>query len=101
MKDNGLSKENLKKILKHCMPILKQKYSVCSMGIFGSCVRGDQSLQSDVDLLVEFENVPGLFAYIELENYLSGLVGRKVDLVMKGSLKPIIGKQILSEVEVL
>lgn len=101
MKDNSLSKENLKKILKHCMPILKEKYSVCSIGLFGSFVRGDQSLQSDVDLLVEFDQVPGLFAYIELENYLSDLIGRKVDLVMKESLKPVIGKNVLSEVEAI
>jgi len=49
-------------------------------------------------VLVEFEQAPSLFQYIDLENYLSELVGIKVDLVMKKTLKPYIGQRILAEV---
>jgi uncharacterized protein len=62
-------------------------------------VRGEQRKRSDVDLLVEFEECPDLIRYIQLERYLGKIVGRKVDLVMRDSLKPVIGMFILREVE--
>ena len=75
------------------------KYHIKSIGVFGSFVRGEQRKRSDVDILVDFENEDmDLFTFIELKNYLSSLLGRKVDLVMKDSLKPHIGKRIMDEV---
>jgi len=52
---------------------------------------------SDLDLLVTFDEVPTLFRFVALENDLSDTLGIKVDLVMKDSLKPNIGKYILEE----
>ena len=49
-------------------------------------------------MLVEFYETPGLLRFIAMENYLSDLLGVKVDLVMKDALKPAIGKRILAEV---
>lgn len=89
------------KILRQHFPEIKEKYSVSYLGIFGSYVRGEQTSDSDLDILVEFVEKPGLFEYIELEDYLSDLLGVKVDLVMKSALKPNIGKRILNEVEAL
>lgn len=89
------------KILRHHLPELKERYSVNYLGIFGSYIREEQTENSDLDILVQFDNKPGLLKYIELENYLSDLLGIKVDLVMKSALKPNIGKRILSEVEAL
>ncbi len=89
------------KILKRYFPEIKEKYSVSYLGVFGSYVRGSQTKDSDLDVLVEFDEKPGLFEYIELEDYLSELLGVKVDLVMKSALKPNIGKRILNEVEAL
>ncbi|MCS6937353.1 MAG: nucleotidyltransferase family protein [Candidatus Bipolaricaulota bacterium] len=77
---------------------LREKYRVKSLGIFGSYVRGDQRKKSDLDILVEFLEPPSLFTLIELENYLSDLLGMKVDLVMKSALKPRIGQHVLREV---
>ncbi len=54
-------------------------------------------LNSDLDLLVEFDTTPTLFSFIRLENELSQLLGVKVDLVMKDGLKPALGTQILAE----
>lgn len=79
-------------------PALKAHYSVKELGIFGSYVRQEQTEASDVDVLVEFSEVPGLLKFIDLENYLSDHLGVKVDLVHKKGLKPRIGKQILAEV---
>lgn len=70
------------------------------MGIFGSYLREEQTEESDIDVLVEFE--PGfrfgLITFCELEDYLSEMRGVKVDFVMKQGLKPRIGKRIISEV---
>lgn len=88
----------IKRILRNHLPELRERYSVKSLGVFGSYVRGEQKKQSDLDVLVEFEQAPSLFKYIDLENYLSDLVGIKVDLVMKKTLKPHIGQRILAEV---
>ena len=54
---------------------------------------------SDLDLLVRFHRTPGLIRFIELENYLSDLLGVRVDLVMAEALKPNIGQRVLAEVE--
>ena len=75
------------------------EYHIKSLGLFGSFVRGEQRPKSDIDILVEFEDDEiDLFEFIRLRNHLSDRLGRKVDLVMKDSLKPHIGKQILNEV---
>ena len=77
---------------------LKEQFKVKNIGVFGSYVRGEQKQQSDVDVLVEFEEPIGLFEFMDLEMYLTSLVGVKVDLVSKKALKPHIGKHILEEV---
>ncbi|MDI6810793.1 MAG: nucleotidyltransferase family protein [archaeon] len=78
---------------------LQQRYKVKEIGVFGSVVRGEQQRTSDIDILVEFEEGAslGLLKFINLENYLSELLGVKVDLVMKSALKPRIGKHVVKE----
>ena len=77
--------------------ILRGKFNVKELGIFGSYVRREQKNKSDVDILVEFYKPPDLFAFIELEDFFSALLGIKVDLVMKSTLKPRIRERILKE----
>ena len=97
------STEAVLKKLKSCMPVLTGKYNVKRVGVFGSYVRNEQKVNSDLDILVDFEPEArfGLLKFIEMENYLSDATGLKVDLVMKEGLKPRIGKKILDEVEYL
>ncbi len=90
--------KEIQSILKNNFPELKRRYNVKSIGTFGSYVRNEQKPNSDIDLLVTFEKKPSLFKFIELEDYLSELLGHKVDLVMESALKPIIGKHIKDEV---
>ncbi len=92
------SAERIKRKLATYKPILAEKYKVKEIGIFGSYVRGEQKLKSDVDLLVDFTGSISLLDFIHLENELSALLGINVDLVMKSALKPRIGKHILEEV---
>jgi len=90
--------EEIKEVLRERKEELRVKYKVKELGIFGSYVRGEENEESDLDILVEFYETPSLLKFINLENYLSDLLGRKVDLVMKKALKPNIGKAILREV---
>lgn len=87
----------LMRILRDHMPELRRRYGVRSVGVFGSYVRNEQRPDSDLDLLVEFEEVPGLLAYIELQHYLSDLLGVRVDLTNKRTLRPRTGRSILRE----
>lgn len=75
-------------ILRELSPLIKQKYHVSTIEVFGSYIRKTQKPNSDLDLLVTFNKTPGLLKFIELENYLSDQIGIKVDLVMKDSIKP-------------
>ncbi|MCK4353916.1 MAG: nucleotidyltransferase family protein [Dehalococcoidia bacterium] len=86
--------------IKRTLEELKGKYKVKEIGIFGSYVRGEQKGKSDLDILVEFEEDAklSLLDVVGLEIELSDLLGIKVDLVEKKSLKPYIGQYILSEV---
>ena len=88
----------IKKNIKNSEQILKQRFLVKKIGVFGSYVRGEQNKKSDLDILVEFTKDPSMFKFLDLENYLADLLQIKVDLVMKSALKPNIGKQILGEV---
>ncbi len=92
--------EDIRKALSKHKRELRQKYNVKEIGIFGSYVRGEQKSKSDVDILVEFEesSTLSLLDFIGLENYLSDVLGVKVDLVEKHTLKPRIGKRVLEEV---
>jgi predicted nucleotidyltransferase len=88
--------EHIKRILEDNKAILKDKFKVIEIGIFGSYVRGKATLTSDIDIflisdidiLVDFEKEGKTFDnYIELKYFLEELLGIKVDLIMKGALK--------------
>jgi predicted nucleotidyltransferase len=89
--------EEIQWVLREHLPDLRARYGVRSLALFGSYVRGEQEAESDLDILVEYETPPDFFQFIELEDYLSEILGVKVDLVMKSALRPRIGKRILAE----
>jgi hypothetical protein len=101
----GPSQSDLRRIttiLKRHLPELSKRYGVESLGVFGSYARGEQRKRSDLDLLVEFENdTLSLLKFIEVQNYLSDLLGVKVDLVERSGLKPSIRARVLREVKTL
>ena len=93
-------KKDLQEILsevRHLLPYITQKYNVISVEVFGSYVRNQQDIGSDLDILISFSKIPSLLKFLELKNYLSDQLKVNVDLVMKDSLKPRISKYILSE----
>jgi predicted nucleotidyltransferase len=91
------SLKKMLEILHQQIPMLAERYGVEKLEVFGSYVRDAQKKGSDLDVLVTFRKAPSLLTFIAIENYLSDLLGVKVDLVMKDSLKPKIGQQILRE----
>lgn len=95
MNNNNLSE--IAELIKSHTEVLRNDYKIKSIGIFGSFVRNEQIENSDIDILVEFSEPVGL-SFFTLENYLSEILGIKVDLVTKNALKPHIGEYILKEV---
>ena len=83
--------------LNELLPMLRRQHKVDSLALFGSYVRGDQRPDSDLDILVTFSETPDLFSFLRLAIVLEDALGIPVDLVMKDSLKPHLGKRILEE----
>jgi len=74
-------------------------FFVQDIGIFGSYLTGTQSSESDLDILVEFEKGhKDFFNYMRLKSYLEDLLGIRVDLVMRGAVKPQLRNRILDQV---
>jgi len=88
----------IKELLENQKNFLRDTYQVDDLGVFGSVARGDNNEVSDIDVLVKFIKPVGMFKFIELEEYLSKLLGKKVDLVTQRALKPAIKNEVLQEV---
>ncbi len=88
----------IKKDLQDRKPVLVTKYKIKEIGIFGSYVRGEQQPDSDLDILVDFEEFPSLLEFVGIEEEISQYLDIEVDLVMKTGLKPRLGQRILQEV---
>ena len=82
------------------VPEFCRRHHVRRLALFGSVLRDDFGPDSDVDVLVEFEagRVPG-FALVDLEDELSALVGRKVDLHTPGSLSKYFRDRVVGEAQ--
>jgi len=79
------------------------RYKVAELSVFGSTARGDAGQDSDIDLLVTFQAdaTIGLIAFNRLRRELEEGLGRKVDLVPKDGLKPIIRDEVLAQAHLL
>ena len=77
---------------------LAERYHVKSIGIFGSYSKKHQNEQSDLDLVVEFDQPIGMMAFVHLKNRISDRLNIKVDLVTPEGLHPLIRDQVMHEV---
>jgi len=92
-----LSKEDIFKLLKQNKTKLKN-HSVKKIGLFGSVLREDHTNESDIDLIVEFdEGKKNYDNFIELVFLLEGLFQRKIDLLTIEALNPYMKPKILKE----
>jgi len=92
---NGL--KYLEESIKKHMELLKEKYFVKRLGIFGSYSRGEETPESDIDILVEFSAPVGL-EFIGLKNFLENILSKNVDLVTENGIRPHMKNKILDEV---
>ena len=76
------------------------KYGVDSIGLFGSYGKGEQTANSDVDILVKFKKERKTFDnYMDLKFYLEDLLGKKVDLIIAENIKMELRNEILGSVK--
>jgi len=92
---------DIKRILARHKKELKERYGVKEIAIFGSFVRGEAKEGSDLDILVEFDKVPDLLKFIEVEEYIESLLGIKVDLVRKSVIRKEIKDKVMKNIAVI
>lgn len=82
--------------LRSLRPTLKQM-GMRRVRVYGSVARGEAGADSDVDLLVDFDRIPGLIAYIGVKYDLEEKLGCRVDLHTEDALHPLLKDKILAE----
>jgi predicted nucleotidyltransferase len=81
-------------------PIFEEN-EISFAGIFGSYARGEEKTNSDVDMLVRFTKPQGLLALVSLEQKLSDLLKKDVDLVTERALSPYIHDDVMKDLQVI
>ena len=76
---------------------LTERFDVKSLAVFGSVIYGTATVDSDIDILVEYHKAHGLFGFFDLKKYLEKATGREVDLVTEKALKKQLRDKILRE----
>jgi len=90
--------DEIKKTLRDNREAIGREYKAEIVGIFGSCVRGEQKEESDVDVLVRFRKGATLFDFVGLADFLEQKLGMKVDIVSERAIRPELKERILKEV---
>jgi len=76
---------------------LRERYGITNLAVFGSVVRGEAREDSDVDLLADVPENMSLLGIISAENFLSDLVGMKVDFIPRSDIRQELRDHILDE----
>jgi predicted nucleotidyltransferase len=93
-----MSTSDIEAKLQQIKPVLAEKFHVSEIGYFGSYVTGNQTANSDLDLIVEFSQPIG-WSFFTLESFLEQALGLRIDLVTKSALKSRIKESILNQVK--
>ena len=91
---------NLDKFKNQLAEICREN-NIAMLGVFGSVSRGDDTAQSDVDLLIRLKKPIGLIEFIRLEDKFVEVLGKKVDLATEDSLHPLIKQNVLNDLKVI
>ena len=85
-------------LLEKHMPEIRERFGIETLGIFGSVARGEDTPESDVDILYLFqENSGSMNTIIPLMHYLENIFGRQVDLVSLNFISPLIETQVKAD----
>lgn len=97
--DKIYSVDEIKDTLDKNKEFLKNKFNAVNFMLFGSYAKGEQTSESDIDLLVEFDTSKNvdMFDFIDLQDYLTELFGKNIDLGTPKGLKNFIKNAILKE----
>jgi predicted nucleotidyltransferase len=93
-------KTHIEQIKRKILPILR-RYGVKRVGLFGSCVRGEMTPDSDIDILVEIDSDISLLDFVGLKLELEEALNRKVDLGEYNTIKPFLRERIMKEQEII
>jgi len=95
----SMNKEEILNYLKEHKVELRSKFGVVKIGLFGSYSIGTNTEESDIDIcVVLYKKYKKLHNFLELERWLSKAFGKKVDLGIEDTIKPIVKKQIEKEI---
>ncbi len=83
--------------LRAALPDLREHWPIRSLALFGSRIRHDATVDSDLDVLVEFTRPVSLSSIHALEEMLATITGLRIDLVSAAALKPYIGERVRAE----
>jgi len=92
-----LTKKQILLKLKQELPILEKEYHIKRIAIFGSYVTGNQNMDSDIDLVLEFSTPIGL-KFIQLSDYLEKKRGKNVDILTPDGIKSIRIKSVYENI---
>lgn len=98
----GISARTPVSIMRHLSsitPVLRNRFGVKQIGVFGSFARGEETSKSDIDILVDLaDGSRTLRNFVALADYLESLLHLRVDLVTVEGLDPYIRSQVETEV---
>ena len=78
-----------------------EENAISYLALFGSHARGDESKDSDIDLLVDYTTSKSMFDHVRIQRKLKEVLGKDVDLVTKRSLSPYISDYVNQDLKVL
>ena len=90
----SMDRSTIVALLRTHLPELKARYGVARLGLFGSGARDELRTDSDVDVLVEFEDRATYDGYFSLRDHLEEILSRRVDLVTEKGLKPRARREV-------
>lgn len=97
-----MGKTDILHILRENQHLIRSRFFVKRMGLFGSYAKGTQNPKSDIDLILEFEEGHrlGLIAMDELENFMKGILHTdKIDLVNYKYMNPVVKSEMEKSVQ--
>ena len=81
------------------MALLNERFGVTRIGIFGSFARGEQSVTSDIDMVVEIEKArKNIHSFLKLKRFLEQEMAREIDLGFENSIKPAIKEKVIKQI---
>lgn len=93
-----LRRDQTLKRLSAMLPELRARFDVRELGIFGSVARDEATLQSDLDLIVDFNTSATFMNFMRLREFLEDAFGSRVDLVTHAALRERLRSRIETEV---